>query len=205
MCILPPLSADLVCSNQFGISGKCSLRAVVLQEYSSCLERWQASWLGTKSFFDQADYCRASVHLGGLEVLEISISPAHCFTDQLAWRSARHFLACLPVLCSFCRDLTVCAQACASSVRLSPLRMETLHLPVDVCGGRHITGALFEMSFYRWGNNGLPGPASGDHWRVAFHQASTALVALDLYNQTNSLNEESQWFLELLILATVIS
>lgn len=63
--------------------------------------------------------------------------------------------------------------------------------------------ALFEMNLYKWGNSGLPGHASGDHWQLACHQ-DTALVASDLYNQTKSfLNKESQWFLELFILATV--
>lgn len=110
-------------------------------------------------------------------------SPA--INTRLVWHSARHFLAYLTMFCSLCWDLFGCAQACASSVRISPLRMETLHLAVDVCGGQHITGALFEMNLYKWGNSGLPGHASGDHWQLACHQ-DTALVASDLCNQSPS-------------------
>lgn len=65
-------------------------------------------------------------------------SPA--INTRLVWHSARHFLAYLTMFCSLCWDLIGCAQACASSVRISPLRMETLHSAVDICGRQHITG-----------------------------------------------------------------
>lgn len=201
--MLPPLSAHLACSYQFAISGKCSLGVSVLQEYSSCLERWQASWLDTKITFWSCRFtaehqdtleawrCWRFLSVCFLASSPLFHSPAGMALSQTFFGLFAHVL--------FIVHLIVCAQACACSVRLSPLRMETSHLPVDVCGGQHITGALFEMSLYKWGNHGLPGPASGDHWQLACHQ-DTALVALDLYNKTKSfLNEESWWFLELFI------
>lgn len=162
---------------------KCSQSAGVLQKYSSCLERWQAGWLDTKSAFGHAGEtpnpinCRVPGHLGGVGNFYqfLSLLPAHRFTaGQYIFQPVYpHFVHCAD---SSGAGLYVLKQTLCQLSEVFPTEDGDPALSCGCLGrgGQHILKPLlFEMNFYNWGNDGLPSPARGEHWPLLLQTCPT--------------------------------
>lgn len=122
-------------------------------------------------------YCRAPGHLGGLEVLEISISFFPCFQPIVSQPSNKYkagmahsqtfFSLFAHVLFLVLGSDCMCSSLCQLSETFTAEDGDPALACGCLWGSAH---HLFDMSLYKWGNIELPGPASGDHWQLACHQ-----------------------------------